>query len=138
VEISGRVTTNGTPILDGYIKVRRHNIEGPVSFLVDTGADVTVLMPKDAMKLGVDYSLLGKPTKARGVGASAKCYRVEAMVSLRDEDDEPISHRIILAIIEPDSKGANMGMPSLLGRDIINEYRMIFDAYSSRLYLGER
>ena len=60
------------------------------------------------------------------------------MVSLRDEDDEPISHRIILAIIEPDSKGANMGMPSLLGRDIINEYRMIFDAYSSRLYLGER
>lgn len=123
------------PILNGYIKVGRPNIEGSVSFMVDTGANKTVLMPKDALKLGVDFSQLGTPGKAGGVGAPAKIHIAAATVSLRDDDDEWVDHFIDLGIVEPDPEGGNKDMPSLLGRDIINDYRMIFDAQSLRIQL---
>ena len=121
-------------MLNAFVKLRRHNISGMVSFLVDTGADLTTLMPKDAFRLGINYSLLRNPDQAEGVGGSAKCYQEAAVISLFDEDDEQREHNVILDILEPDPRRPTMRLPSLLGRDIINDYRMIFDAHGSRLH----
>ena len=84
--------------------------------------------------MGVDYSLLGFPKKVGGVGSRAKIYKVPAILSFQDESEVQRDHAILLGIIEADPKGDNKGMPSLLGRDIINEYRMVFDFYASRLH----
>ena len=132
MRISGQVATNGMLMLNGYVSLKRHNIEGMVSFLVDTGADVTTIMPKDAQKMGIDYSRLGMADTVEGVGGPAKCYDAAAIVSFLNDDGESIEHRIFVEIIEPDPRGPNLNLPSLLGRDVINEYRMVFDAHKLR------
>lgn len=60
-------------------------------------------------------------------------YKVRATISFRDEQNETQKHFIELGIVEP-STGSSNGTPSLLGRDIINDYKMVFDAHTSCIY----
>ena len=59
---------------------------GNVSFLFDTGADHTVLMPKDAAVLGVDHALLPDPEATLGVGGLAKTSQEDARIVFADYD----------------------------------------------------
>ncbi len=43
----------GRPQIEGRIYIPRFNVEGEVTFLLDTGADRTMLMPADAFMLGI-------------------------------------------------------------------------------------
>ena len=55
-----------------------------VSFLVDTGADGTVMMPIDTRKLGIDYGLLRDPRAPEGIGGTAPAFREQAVLSFSD------------------------------------------------------
>jgi Aspartyl protease len=70
----GNTTT--APYLEGHIFFPRLGLRGLVSFLVDTGADGTVLMPADSKKLNVNFRSLRNPNSSQGVGGdSARIYR---------------------------------------------------------------
>ena len=101
-----------------------------VDFLIDTGADLTTLMPREA------YSLLGDPyfnldfegaPESRlfeGVGGPGDHY-LPLMVTLTFQDDVDVDIsldlEIWLARPYPDypSSAGNWELPSLLGRDAI-------------------
>ena len=55
--------TSGRPYLEGRFYIPRLGVQGNISFLVDTGADSTTLLPADANKLNIDHSELGKSIK---------------------------------------------------------------------------
>ena len=57
-------------------------IEGTVHFLVDTGADSTLLSPRDATELGVDLSRLPQSTPSTGVGGRTPTVSIDATISL--------------------------------------------------------
>jgi hypothetical protein len=59
--------TSGSPFLEGRIYIPSLKLDGAVSWLVDTGADATVLSFMDAIKLGVDFS-----------GIMAQCRSIDA------------------------------------------------------------
>ena len=51
--------TSGRPFLEGRLILPNRNLSFEISFLVDTGADDTILMPADGIRVGLDYGQLG-------------------------------------------------------------------------------
>lgn len=114
----------GRPQLDGHLQILDLEIGGTISFLVDTGADYTLLMPNDAVRLGLDHSLLKQELPVHGVGGSAICYVERAVVIFNDDNQGLISYPIDIRIMQPRPSSDIAGMPSLLGRDILYYWRM--------------
>src|SRR5262245_10289854 len=50
------------PFLEGRVSFPRPRIRSRISFLADTGADGTVIMPSDSQSLGIDFGALRYPT----------------------------------------------------------------------------
>ena len=101
-----------------------------VEFLIDTGADRSVLSPKDAQRLGVDVAALpaGQPTV--GVGGRMETFMVPAILNL-----EEYSVSLELTILSPGR--SSMPIPSLLGRNILSRFALFFEERTERVLLLE-
>ena len=53
--------TGDTPYIETLITLPSQGINGGISFIFDTGASQTLLMPIDGIRIGVDYSALDNP-----------------------------------------------------------------------------
>ncbi len=67
---------------------------------------------------------------SRGVGGSARYFREPAVLSFTDERLRRL-YEIDLLIAEPHERGE--GLPSLLGRDVINHWYMHYDPSNESL-----
>lgn len=111
------------------------HLYGDVEFLVDTGADATSLMPDDMAMIRVDISRArGRYHKVDGVGGEAQYKTTKAV--LRFQDDDVFGHFQEFEIDIHLTEGkAGQQLPSLLGRDILNECECTFDAVRERVVL---
>ena len=116
--------TSGAPHLEARVSFPRLGVGGLVSFLVDTGADGTVLMPTDSLKFGIDFGALANPTTSRGIGGRAQGYSETAVLSFFDRR-YVYSYLLKIEIFAPTSH--NRHFPSLLGRDILKQWRCVID-----------
>ncbi|MDE2695872.1 MAG: hypothetical protein OXH97_05075 [Chloroflexota bacterium] len=67
--IDGRFgDTSGRPYVEGRVYFPRFDLEGDISFLVDTGADASLLNPGDVARIGVDVDLLEGRAESFGLG----------------------------------------------------------------------
>ena len=124
--------SSGRPYVSARVFIPRLGLAGNVSFIFDTGADSTVLMPADAITLGVDYGSLSNPSQSLGIGGSASMYREWTYLTFADANgDRLYSYDIPLLICDytPDA----MGIPSLLGRDVIDRWRVTYDKSAAEL-----
>ena len=113
--------TSGRPYVTAHVELLRLGVEGEISFLVDTGADSTVIMPLDAKRLGIEYSELSDPADSFGVGGKSSDYLEPGMVAFGD-DNGLYGYHLGLIIMKP-KEGIN-STPSLLGRDILQNWDM--------------
>ena len=75
--------TSRRPFLEGRIYLpRQRSLCFDVSFLVDTGADRTMLMPDDGRASGLNYSQLTGNETIGGVGGPLSCFEEDAIVVL--------------------------------------------------------
>ena len=72
--------TTGRPYIEGHLSIPSLSIEGSVSFLIDTGADCTVLMQLDQVRLGVDLSKLSETRESTGIGGVVRDFVVPAAI----------------------------------------------------------
>ena len=104
-----------------------------IPFLVDTGADRTLISPVDGARLrrelGVD--ILGLPfgMPIGGIGGQTETRIIDATL---DIGEQPIS--TTLSLVEP-PPGHFPTMPSLLGRDIIYELALFMEYRTDRMLL---
>jgi predicted aspartyl protease len=83
--ISGRYgDTSHARYLDGHIIIPGLGIRGSVSFLIDTGADASVLAETDARRIGVDYRKLTRVAESYGIGGVSRNYSEAAAIVLQD------------------------------------------------------
>ncbi len=117
--------TTGAPYVEGEVYLPRLAVGAGLSFLVDTGADRTTLMPADALiKLDLDYSRLKGALPSVGIGGNINLFREEAVLTFTDPGLAVHFYSLDIAIY-PRSH-ALMRTPSLLGRDILNRWRMTY------------
>lgn len=104
-------------------------------FLVDTGADRTVLAPLDAVRLArrfrVDLKSLPAGASSTGVGGRVATRALDAVIVL-----DSLSWALSLTVLEVPA-GPIPTIPSLLGRDILPHFALFLEEQTQRLLLLE-
>jgi Aspartyl protease len=127
--------TSGAPYIEARLSFPRLRRWGLVSFLVDTGADGTVLMPADSKTLAIDFEALRNPTTSEGIGGVARGFNELAVLSFFDRR-YVYSYLFELEISAPTTR--NHRYPSLLGRDILGRGRLVMDTAQRRITFTPR
>jgi hypothetical protein len=124
--------TTGRPYIEGRLVFPGlGNLTANVSFLVDTGADVTTLMPADGVVVGVDYSQLTTKREIGGMGGISVNYMEPALAVFSEEAVALHCYVVQVCMVPP--RPEMMQVPSLLGRDILDRWRMVYSPTEGEL-----
>ncbi len=126
--------------VEARVHLPRLGLSGTVDFLLDTGADATTLHPGDTGKIPIDLSTLSQDSiSVRGIGGEMRYVQEEALVYIEDGDTGGWHRFSIQVHVTPLSEHDTVrGLPSVLGRDILNSCRCVFDAGQSLVSLEPR
>jgi predicted aspartyl protease len=111
------------------VSVPRTGITIDVSFLVDTGAEISVLSARHALALGIMESDGLEISIAGSSGLSKQRAEIAVMQFLSGRN--AYLYRIPIAVLSGDAEYALL--PSLLGRDILNRWDMSYRPSRGRL-----
>lgn len=137
----GNFDENGRPSV--AVAVNIASAVGWVKFLVDTGADTSMLGWSDMRNFGIDPNTLPGPvTSMNGVSGSMQVRTVEADISIVNPTSRRIKTvRVGLDLpIDPqpvDHDGRLIDIPSLLGRDFLGQFRFTHDPRSDLVMFEE-
>ena len=120
----------GRPQVECRLVIPRLSVNHRLMLLVDTGASATCLHPADAIRAGIPFERLGNRIDYLGIGGTSACFREAANLLFEDESYLRI-YRLDLLIAAPTSN--NRELPSLLGRDVLNRWRMDYNPTGDRL-----
>ncbi len=93
-----------------------------------------MLLPDDGDRMGIDYAKLTGDQESVGIGGLSHNFVERAIVVFSEAKRFLHVYMINLAITPSDPDMRNM--PSLLGRDILDQWRMTYNATTK--YLGFR
>ena len=130
---AGYFTADGRPYVEGRLALPRLRVGGRVHFLLDTGADTTILHPDDGIDLRCPFDALENPAEFVGVGGALLYYMEPAVVTF---GTGLAAEEFGLAISIAKPHPVTDGLDSLLGRDILNRLRMEYDFRRGRLELA--
>ncbi len=103
--------------------------------LVDTGADRTLLAPRDCKRLirrfGLDLTSLATTATGTGIGGRVNMRTLEAVLTL-----PPFSTALTLTVLAPEP-GSTPAIPSLLGRDVLSHFALFMEERTGQLLLLE-
>ncbi len=128
--ILGEFGPTGQPFVEGYLTLPRFGIARNIVFLVDTGAYATCIHPRDGTLAAIPFDQLENPVTSNGVGGPATYFMEPAVLEFVDGEAREIrSYEVDVLVAKPaaDPTHSTNRLPSLLGRDIINRLRMLYD-----------
>lgn len=130
--IRGRYTQGNppAPFVEARVYLLSQRLAFDLDFLIDTGADATMLSPGDVLKFGIDVDALrGQQRSYTGIGGSMQMVEEDARITFYDEGaDEWQDVFITLLVAAAENAGPLTRLPSILGRNILNDYLCTLDA----------
>jgi predicted aspartyl protease len=120
--IEGWFGFESRPFIELTVRLTRLDLEVSAAFLVDTGADSTLLSGREWRRAGVERSTLKAPSQTiAGFGGFVDLSLEPAVLVLRHADgsEDLLSIDIEMGAEQP------AGIPSVLGRDVLNRYRLV-------------
>lgn len=115
---------SGAPYIQAHVSFPRLRLRGLLWLLIDTGADVTIVMPRESKRLNINFRSLTNSTESQGFGGVARAYQETATISFY-ERHYIYSYITNIEVAAP--LAHNSRIPSLLGRDILRQWRLIVD-----------
>lgn len=120
-------------------------IDETITFMVDTGASKTALLDRDAIRLGIDYAKLPRAKEdLSGIGGTIQTHiipdAIAGFVTTKGVLEIELPIYVVkhpLDKLSETEKQKILRIPSLLGRDIINKYKLVFD-FDMDLFLAEK
>ena len=135
--LRGFFDDDGRPHIGGDIDLPDLDAGGHIPFLLDTGSDITCLMPKDGRRLGVDYSSIKSwPHKSWGIGGFVNTAKQWVWVYFTESNEVTRYYRLLIDIM-PDIESLQWA-PSLLGQDILARWRVVHEPASELLRVTVR
>jgi hypothetical protein len=130
--IRGRFTKDA-PYFAAYL--RSPYLRGQVWFLADTGASHTALLDRDLRFLDVPAEALELDLPSIvGIGGSVRSFRVrDVKVTMASDEGDVILEQDLWAVkhdleeLPPEEAARILRIPSVLGRDIISQFRFTYD-----------
>jgi hypothetical protein len=113
------------PFVIATVYLPRIGTTGTMPFIVDTGSDRTVLMPDDAWRLGLTEDLKTGIVHSLGIGGAVRAFEEPTVLQFNDPDLGTYLYEL-RAQVMPDTLELE-DVPSLLGRDVLNRWRMTWD-----------
>ena len=142
--IVGYFDPDGSPYITAIIKVPRLNAEGTFHFLADTGADNTSLHLRAAVQLLSTTAMKGSIEKIwgmiGGVGGTATYLQEPAQIIFTHVNGTRQGFLFDLDIVKPANWGSRrfqqqLELPSLLGMDILSQFRMVVEYPKNQISL---
>jgi hypothetical protein len=138
VTIAGRFV-GAAPYFAAHVSTTRFH--GLVWFLADTGASRTTILDRDFSLLRIPpEDLQPSPLPMVGIGGSVRAFSLRdvELVFAGDGGEHRIRHdlwvvRHDLERIPPEETARILRLPSVLGRDIINRFRLDCDYRTGRI-----
>ncbi len=132
MRIRGGYRKPDAPYIKARLVCKRLGIDNTVNFLVDLGAAVTIISPRDAQRLGIHYDQLKLiEGGVSGVGGLAKtCLMPKTQLIFRAETGNFAADFYRLFVLQPAAKILSKYerlIPSLLGRDFLNQMALLTD-----------
>ena len=128
--IAGQFDIFGEPCVDGRIVIPRLGVDETIRFLLDTGARTTCIHSSDARRVGIPISQLANPTHSIGVAGVTSYYREPVILTFGDGQGR-VTYNVQVNISEPSP--VSLALPSLLGRDITNNWHIVYAPLEGRL-----
>lgn len=125
------------PFIVATMHLRELDLEARMPFLIDTGASGTIMLWRDLGRLGIDISSLrsgereftglGGLTRARSTSAVI-CFTTEGRTLVREAAE-------VFIVSSPCPSPKLKFLPSILGRDVLNEYNFNYSPGVDEVYL---
>ena len=137
--IEGYFDPAGRPYVRAYVVVPSPQpAPEATALLLDTGADNTFIQPAGARKLGISTQDLSPTGTSRGIGGTISYGTVPAFIAFQERPWPWRKTRLVYfqtepAVAVPDR--GNRNLPSLLGRDVIDRCRLLYDKTRGKLQL---
>lgn len=110
-----------------------------IDFLVDTGADFTVVHPADSLKLGLKAQPLNHPKNrmSSGIGGTAQYRSEDARLIFKTQGGPPVTWdtSILIGPCGDEKFQSALRAPSLLGRDFLQHCHFTADSRKNQLSL---
>lgn len=144
MRISGHWGKYDAPYVTAILISDDLSLRQPVMFLLDTGASRTTILDNDAARLNVNYKKLRKSQQDTvGIGGAVDTYvipdaRLVFMAEKGYFETEPdlifvLRHVMRNAVTRERIKN----IPSILGRDVLNKYRLILDKNNNMVLITD-
>jgi hypothetical protein len=141
VEIRGffREEDNAAYVIATLLSIE-FNIHRPVRFLIDTGASRTIISDMDAIKLGIDHSLLPRfKAGTAGIGGVVETYFIrDVRLIFKTQEGTHVEKMDEVYILKHKIGDERIKrIPSLWGRDILNKYQLLLDRRSNKVIITD-
>ncbi len=129
-----------------YSQIETKVIAGKQSlaFLIDTGASATTILDPDSERLGIDWNNLAKARRPLGgIGGTVETRLIDdGRLFFKTGSGETVVEKLTIHVARHDQahldrpgKELVMQLPCLLGRDILQRYRVVYDGPRKQVYL---
>ena len=123
------------PFVTAHIALPSLDVAGDAQFLVDTGADSSLLSPIDALFLAIDISRLPQGAPGIGIGGMTTTVEAQATITL-GTSPFPFALRVLAPRTRRQAQAVRR-IPSLLGRDILAHFALFLEERTDRVLLLE-
>ena len=127
----------GQPYVSAVVGMPRLGVFGTVRFLVDTGAAVTCIHPKDSIPLLLPFDRLQNSEFVTGVGGRSERFVERATLTFFDAAGA-VTYMYDLGVRIGKPEQVRAGLPSLLGQDVLGRWVMVHDPGVCRLQFHVR